>query len=311
MRLIRFYGDQLGERQSAAGWPANAAASQALHFGVPYEGLRRCDFSRPAGKCLHGADWGPFGTGQNCGDQGATAGSGQCSVSGQPQYPRDGSTDLAPYGGAYVGLLGGMVFGTVGQQNSTSLLQLDLLANDRFGALAWPTRLAYSAADTPALTVINTSGIAAYLAAPRADVYEAITNTTVAYNASLAAGALRLLLRPAQAAVLVFVPVGTAMSPQGDGSVLAAGRVVRFRPGPAASLVWETKPGRGGCVTTLASATMRSLADAQARCAELACGFLIYDHSLGNTYFCDADLYSTVDNGAQFPAWSVAHRTFQ
>ena len=68
-----FYQDHLGERQSMTA-PWTNDPEQA----IPYEGVRKCDFSRPAGKCLHGEGYGPFGTGQNCGDCGVKAGSGRC-----------------------------------------------------------------------------------------------------------------------------------------------------------------------------------------------------------------------------------------
>jgi hypothetical protein len=218
-----FYSDQLGERQSGPiRWekdPDNV---------IPYEGLRKCDYSRPAGRCLHGDAYGPFGTGQNCGDAGVAAGSGRCRP--VPSVPYQFSTDRGFYGGNYVGLIGGCVSTT----SVAHVLQFDLNANDRFSSPAFPTALLYNSLDAAQNVSMDTSASQAEFGSDaKIDLYEVTTDRIVAKAVSLALG-VRVVVPAQQSVILVSVPSHSTLVKSSNGQVKAVdsatGRaiIVRF-----------------------------------------------------------------------------------
>ena len=219
-----FYPDQLGERQSGPiHWqedPENV---------IPYEGLRKCDYSRPAGKCLHGEEWGPFGTGQNCGDAGVSAGSGKCRP--VPTVPYQTATDRGFYGGNYIGLIGGAVSST----SAPHVLQFDLNANDRFSPPSFPTALLFNSMSTAQTVKLNASAAqAAFGTGGMVDVFETTTNKVIVKNASLAVG-VEVDVPAGRAIIAVACPAQSNFLRSPDGTVSVSDKatgkatVVRFR----------------------------------------------------------------------------------
>ena len=214
-----FFGDRLAsDRQSApAQWTHNPGDV------IPYEGLRKCDFSRPAGRCLHGEAFGPFGTGQNCGDLGVKAGSGKCSCSGRPDGTKDYSTDIGLYGGAFVGLIGGVCL------DGGSGLQFDLSANDRFAPPSFPTVLLYNPDPAPRSMTVDVSTIVArYGPRARVDLYDTTMDSIVVSGASLT-GPVVVTVGPARAAVLVALAQNATLHRDREsGAVSVDSIVIRF-----------------------------------------------------------------------------------
>lgn len=219
-----FYPDHLGERQSGPiNWredPQNV---------IPYEGLRKCDYSRPAGKCLHGEAFGPFGTGQNCGDAGVVAGSGKCRP--VPTVPFQPATDRGFYGGNYIGLIGGAVTST----SVPRVLQFDLNANDRFSGPSFPTALLFNSMNTTQTVRLNASAAqAAFGKGGSVDIYETTTDRIIITNASLSVG-VEVEVPAGQAIIAVVCPASSTFVHSTDGTVSvpdkATGKatVVRFR----------------------------------------------------------------------------------
>ena len=213
-----FYPDFLAERQSGPiNWQEDPDSL------IPYEGLRKCDWSRPAGKCLHGEEYGPFGTGQNCGDSGVAAGSGRCRP--VPTVPFEFSTDRGLYGGTYVGLIGGAVAAT----SVPGVLQFDLNANDRFAPRSFPTALIYNSLASTQKVAMNTSAARRVLGpSASADIYETTTDSVILKGASLASD-VTVEVPPGQAIIAVAVPAGSALVRAADGQVSVGETVVRFR----------------------------------------------------------------------------------
>ena len=220
-----FYPDQLGERQSGPiDW------EQDPENVIPYEGLRKCDYSRPAGRCLHGEAWGPFGTGQNCGDAGVAAGSGKCRP--VPTVPYQSATDRGFYGGNYIGLIGGAVTST----SAPRVLQFDLNANDRFaGPSSFPTVLIFNSMSTTQTVRLNASAAqAAFGAGAAVDIYETTTDKVIVTNGSLAVG-VEVEVPAGQAIIAVACPARSIFVRSTDGTVSvpdkATGKatIVRFR----------------------------------------------------------------------------------
>ena len=56
-----FYGDHIVD-----GRESNPGDKWDTENVVGYEGLRKCDFNRTVGKCVHGEEFGPFATGDWC-----------------------------------------------------------------------------------------------------------------------------------------------------------------------------------------------------------------------------------------------------
>ena len=128
-----FYGDTPAvlDRQSN---PADHWDSLNV---VGYEGLRKCDFNRTAGKCLHGDAFGPFATGDWCEALNCTDVGWSCSDDGTPCSQR---SDRVLYGGGALGVLGGVVAPT----NESAVLRIDVLATDVYAADSAPLYLYYN-----------------------------------------------------------------------------------------------------------------------------------------------------------------------
>lgn len=217
---------------------------------IPYEGLRKCDYSRPSGKCLHGEAWGPFGTGQNCGDAGVAAGSGKCRP--VPTVPFMNATDRGMYGGTYVGLIGGAVSTT----SHPLIPQFDINANDRFSQRHYPTALLYNPQSKGQTVALNTSTARRMFGESGVvDLYETTSDRVVLTGASLASGNVSVQVPARQAIVVVAVPAGCTLQRSKDGLVTAGNppRVVRFRvpsktddtSASSSSLVVEISPQDG------------------------------------------------------------------
>lgn len=219
-----FYPNFLGERQSGpVDWDKDPKSL------IPYEGLRKCDFSRPAGRCLHGSTWGPYGTGQNCGDAGVRAGSGMCRP--VPTIPTTFTTDRGLYGGTYVGLIGGAIY----QTSVPRVLQFCLNANDRFAPASLPTALLYNSMDSAQTVNLNTSAAQRALGATAVvDIYETISDTVIVRGISLSA-TISVHVNASSGIVVVVMPAQSALERTSDGQVIsrdpASGLavVVRFR----------------------------------------------------------------------------------
>eukprot|EP01043_Picozoa_sp_COSAG02_P062299 COSAG02_NODE_8559_length_2523_cov_34.550725_1_plen_546_part_00 len=208
-----FYRDHLGERQTLTG-PWADDPQQA----IPYEGVRKCDFSRPAGKCLHGEEYGPFGTGQNCGDCGVKAGSGRC---GSCWHLMHGNlTDLGLYGGAFVGLMGGLVQTT----DNPHIPQFDLLANDRFSPQSYPTVLLYNALQNPQQVHLNTSAAEIFIGRA-VDLYETTSDQKLATAVLLEEAVV--VVPPYRAVVVVVLPAHSILQRRG-GVVSVNSTVIRY-----------------------------------------------------------------------------------
>jgi len=224
-----FYGDQLGDRQSGE------ADFDPRHL-IPYEGLRRCDFGRPQGKCLHGFQWGPFGTGQNCGDEGVRAGSGLCC----PSPPCDDGvqtegTDAGLYGGTFVGLLGA----TVASTDNPLIPRLDVTATDFFAGSAHPTFLYRNPLGSVSKVAVQldnrTVGAATFaLYSPSMSGADGGCPTALLVDNVPAGSGWTLTLPPQETRTIVAVPAGSHPDRQTDGSVQVAGITV-CRPPRGAS----------------------------------------------------------------------------
>jgi hypothetical protein len=203
-----FYPDQLGDRQSGpVNWKEDPDSV------IPYEGLRKCDWSRPANKCLHGPDWGPFGTGQNCGDAGVAAGSGKCRP--VPTIPYQASTDRGLYGGMYIGLISGAVYHT----NHSNVLQFDLCANDRFAPASFPTALLYNPLVTSQLVVMNmTAAQRAFGARSAVDIYESTSDRVILKDRTLTSDVV-VEVPAGQAIIAVAMPAHSTLVRALDGQV--------------------------------------------------------------------------------------------
>lgn len=222
-----FYGDQLGDRQSGE------ADFDPEHL-IAYEGLRRCDFGRPQGKCLHGFDWGPFGTGQNCGDEGVRAGSGLCCQSPPCTGQQTDGTDLGLYGGTFVGLLGA----TVARTDNELVPQLDLTSTDFFSSGSFPTYLFRNPIDSVSVVSLNTSAAGGQVTAIYSPTYaddDGGCSTALLADAVPVGTNWSLTLPPQSTWTIVLVPSGSKLSRQSDGSASVGGVRVCQPPRPGAS----------------------------------------------------------------------------
>ena len=102
-----------------------------------YEGLRKCDFNRTAGKCLHGQAFGPFATGDWCEALNCTDVGWPCSDDGTPCSKR---SDRVLYGGGALGVLGAVVATT----NESAVLRINVLATDVYAEDSPPLFLYYN-----------------------------------------------------------------------------------------------------------------------------------------------------------------------
>ncbi|MBI5830756.1 MAG: hypothetical protein HZB16_00410 [Armatimonadetes bacterium] len=124
-------------------------------------------------------------------------------------------TDLGVYGSAHIGLLAALV----GRTNHEAILALDCLATDFWHTPAWPTKLVYN-------PYADTRQVALPVGEAAVDVYDIVAD---AYLARGAKGSAHFGLTSEQAAVVVLIPAGTKLEPQGK-ALAAGGRVVDWRP---------------------------------------------------------------------------------
>jgi hypothetical protein len=129
-------------------------------------------------------------------------------------------TNLALYGAAHVGILGGVIDTT----NVRRILRLDLLRTDYFHAPAYPTYLYFNpyASDT---TVALTLEAGAY------DLYNTVTKTFLARSMT---GAVAIGVPANSAVVVVITPAGGTMTMDLDRTLIN-GVVVDYRNGYSAN----------------------------------------------------------------------------
>jgi hypothetical protein len=94
-----FFGDSaaVSDRQS------NPGDHWDTHTAVAYEGLRKCDYNRTAQRCLHGATFGPFATGDWCEMANCTNVTWACPSPRDALGPCNSRSDRALYGGGSFG----------------------------------------------------------------------------------------------------------------------------------------------------------------------------------------------------------------
>lgn len=115
------------------------------------------------------------------------------------------ATDLAMYGGAYAGILGGIV----GRTNHEAILQLDCLVTDFFHAPAYPTYLYYNPYDSEKTVELD-------VGPESRNLYDAATHRFLAKNVG---GAATFTLAADTAAVVVVVPADGETTR--DGAILS------------------------------------------------------------------------------------------
>jgi len=172
--------------QSDADWVRAAGAGADA---LAYEGLRRWGFNETDGNIT-----GPYATGDG---------------KSQDHLP----TNIAVYGGAYVGLMAALVV----PLGAPGVAAFDLLATDAFHPAAAPTTLVYNGRAESATVALPLPG------AGRFDVYDAVAQAWAARNAS---GAAAVTLAPDAAAVFVAVAAGARVARDGAKGWLRAGGVV-------------------------------------------------------------------------------------
>ena len=181
------------EQQTDWGW-VSANGAEAL----AYEGVRKWGFNvtSPDRNNITG----PYGTGD--------------AKWGSPPLP----TNLALYGGAYVGLMGACVQ----QTDADAVLAFDLTATDYFACPSFPSTLLYNPGAAPALIALPPLAAGAAF-----DVYDAAAQDVVARGC--AGDACRVQVAADAAGVFVRVPAGAELSfDAANGWLLAAGRVIDF-----------------------------------------------------------------------------------
>jgi hypothetical protein len=129
-----FFGDVAGAMQSYPGdrWD--------IHDVTAYEGLRKCDFNRTEGNCLHGDTFGPFATGDCCEMANCTDIAWACPSPDDPVASCSSGSDRVLYGGGALGVLGSVVART----NDSHVLRIDVLATDVYAAPSEPMLLHYN-----------------------------------------------------------------------------------------------------------------------------------------------------------------------
>ena len=167
--------------------------------GIAYEGVRAFGPARPPYTLP-----GPYATGDH--------------------IREGGRSNLAPYGGAWVGLLAALVVPT----NATFAPAFDLCATDAHGAPAWPTLLVLNPTEGALAVALPAPASAA--AGARVDVYDSVAQAWVARGAP-EADAVVLTLAPQQAAVVVRVPAGAKEELRGR-VLFAGGRAIDFGAAP-------------------------------------------------------------------------------
>lgn len=178
------------DQQSDAAWVA-AASSGA--DAMAYEGLRRWGFNETDGNIT-----GPYATGDG---------------KSQDDLP----TNIAVYGGAYVGLLAAVV---VYLENApTGLGAFSLTATDWFSRPSYSTTLVYNGAGAPvnvSFPLPPTGGLF--------DVYDAVSQAIVASN--VAPPTLSISINGDTAVVLVVFPAGATITRDEEHNWLLANGIV-------------------------------------------------------------------------------------
>ena len=187
------------DAQSDAGWVASAGAgAQAL----AYEGVRRWGFNATDANIT-----GPYATGDG---------------KSQDNMP----TNLAVYGGAYVGLMAALVLPTADE----GVAAFDARATDWWARDGYPTTLLYNGRGAPVETLLALPARSAALF----DVYDAVSQAVVARNVT--PPSVSVTLGPDEAAVLVAYPAGLPLVRDDAHNWLLAGGIV---------VDWQLVP-RGG-----------------------------------------------------------------
>ena len=187
------------DAQSDAGWVASAGAgAQAL----AYEGVRRWGFNATDANIT-----GPYATGDG---------------KSQDKMP----TNLAVYGGAYVGLMAALVLPTADE----GVAAFDARATDWWARDGYPTTLLYNGRGAPVETLLALPARSAALF----DVYDAVSQAVVARNVT--PPSVSVTLGPDEAAVLVAYPAGLPLVRDDAHNWLLAGGIV---------VDWQLVP-RGG-----------------------------------------------------------------
>jgi hypothetical protein len=125
------------------------------------------------------------------------------------------TTDLALYGGSWVGFLGAAVAPT----NVAGVQRVDLNALDFFGANTNQSYLYYNPTSSPANVQVTLPGAR--------ELYDAVSDTVLAASAS---GTTTVMVPPGSSRVLVLAPANGTLTRSG-GNTLIAGTVVGYRTG--------------------------------------------------------------------------------
>ena len=163
--------------------------------GIAYEGVRAFGPARPPYTVP-----GPYATGD--------------------EIREGGRSNLALYGGAWVGLFAALVVPT----NVTAVPAFDLCATDAHGAPAWPTSLAMN--PTVSAVAVAMPAPAGAAAGTLVDVYDSVVQAWVVRGVP-AVEAIVLALAPQQAAVVVRVPAGAPVELRGR-VLFAGGRAIDY-----------------------------------------------------------------------------------
>lgn len=138
-----FFGDQ----PEVQGHQSNPRDRWDVNNVVAYEGLRRCDYNRTVGTCLHGDSFGPFATGDWCEMLDCDNISWACPRG----IPCSSASNRVLYGGAAIGVLAGVVAST----NDSLVPQLDLQATDVHPSAVDLAYLVYNPRQAPGTTVVS------------------------------------------------------------------------------------------------------------------------------------------------------------
>jgi hypothetical protein len=198
--------------QSDADWVAAVTAASGAPPPVAYEGLRRWGFNASSANIT-----GPYAT-------------------GDAKWNWGSATNLAVYGGAYVGLLAAAVAAT----DAPDVLAVDALATDFRHAPAWPTAVVYNPRPAAAANVTLPIKLLAAVCAGAAavDVYDAVAQAVVRAAAPCPPD---VSVPPDAAGVYVVYPSGSPLTYDAVMRRLsAAGRVIDWAaPGLPGQTSWR------------------------------------------------------------------------
>jgi hypothetical protein len=184
------------DRQSDADWVAAAGAGAEA---LAYEGVRRWGFNASDANIT-----GPYATGDGK------------SQAGMP-------TNLAVYGGAYVGLMSALVLPSADGRGA-----FDARATDWWAREGHATTLLYNGRAAPVDALL---ALPAAAAGQAFDVYDAVAQAVVARGA--APPSVRVRLGADAAAVLVAYPAGAPLErDEAHNWLLAGGRVIDWQLAP-------------------------------------------------------------------------------